>query len=150
MSAHMVGQETWDTIIEAVTMPDPYGTSVEVRLEVDYKIMIQNWFVANSVAVGARYGDHPVTPKLAIKPSPKATRAAQDRAISSTITQERTETLVQYMKSIMCLRYQCCETVPAQYREAHKATLDEMDKVLGILGERLAHSLPSFETATWG
>jgi len=150
MSAFRISDETWQNIVDALCLPNSYGDTIEGTLKRDYGDILKDWYAANDRAVASRYHEPREGRQLRMKPS-KLVQEARDVSQfgSRVVTQEKAKPLVQYIKSIQCLKYQCSEDVPASELEAHEKAMAEMDQALRILGERLASALPEYEKAAW-
>ncbi len=150
MSAFRLGDDAWQNIVDALCHPGPYGNTIEGELKRDYGDILKDWHAANDRAVSYRYSEtlEGRCPKL--KPSEPIQQAMDGEKFRTQIRPEKSAPLVQYMKTIQCLRYQCSEDVRAEQKEAHEKAMAEMNEALRILGERLVHALPEYEKASWG
>ncbi len=150
MSAFMIDDEAWQNIVDALCSPSPYGETVEGRLERDYGDIIKDWYDANDRAVAGRYRHALEGRTIRVKPSKEVKEAREADKYRKVIGTESHVPLVQYIKSIQCLRYQCSEDVSERDKEAHGKAMAEMNEAIRILGERVVQALPEYETASWG
>ncbi len=150
MSAFRISDDTWQNIVDALNAPASYGdTLANSHLKRPYQKIVEDWHAANDRAVANRYREALEGGCPTLKPSNPVQEALDAAAYRKETKAEPSAPLVQYIKSIQCLKYQCSEDVRPQDQEAHDKAMAEMDTAIRILGERLAYTLPEYEKAAW-
>jgi hypothetical protein len=150
MSAYVLDPVSWTNLADILNFPGPAGMTPAEYLKIDWKETILDWYWANDLAVSSRYriqaGGFPPVPAMSAQGLDRLATAEFIRVIRT----EKPEPLIQAIKTVQCLRYQCSEDVPESKRELHESRIKGMNDVIRLLGERLAECLPSYDEAEWG